>query len=68
MRVWLGALAGAAAMITATIAAAQPVGMIENAYKGQVAARMKAPLGKTDLFRTHEVPRIKAVLDTMRVF
>ena len=27
-----------------------------------------AALGKTDLFRTHEVPRIKAVLDTMRVF
>ena len=27
-----------------------------------------AALGKTDLFRTHEVPRIKAVLDTMRFF
>jgi dihydropteroate synthase len=27
-----------------------------------------AALGKTDLFRTHEVPRIKAVLDTMNVF
>ncbi|MEI6391319.1 MAG: dihydropteroate synthase [Verrucomicrobiota bacterium] len=27
-----------------------------------------AALGKTDLFRTHEVVRIKAVLDTMRVF
>jgi len=27
-----------------------------------------AALGKTDLFRTHEVPRIKAVLDTMRTF
>jgi len=27
-----------------------------------------ATLGKTDLFRTHEVPRIKAVLDTMKVF
>jgi dihydropteroate synthase len=27
-----------------------------------------AALGKTDLFRTHEVPRIKAVLDTMRLF
>jgi dihydropteroate synthase len=27
-----------------------------------------AVLGKTDLFRTHEVPRIKAVLDTMKVF
>jgi dihydropteroate synthase len=27
-----------------------------------------AALGKTDLFRTHEVPRIKAVLDTMSVF
>lgn len=26
-----------------------------------------AALGKTDLFRTHEVPRIKAVLDTLRV-
>jgi dihydropteroate synthase len=27
-----------------------------------------AVLGKTDLFRTHEVPRVKAVLDTMKVF
>ena len=27
-----------------------------------------AALGKTNLFRTHEVPRIKAVLDTMGVF
>lgn len=27
-----------------------------------------AALGKTDLFRTHEVPRIQAVLETMRVF
>ena len=27
-----------------------------------------AALGKTDLFRTHEVPRIKSVLETMRVF
>jgi dihydropteroate synthase len=27
-----------------------------------------ASLGKTDLFRTHEVPRIKAVLDTMQVW
>jgi len=27
-----------------------------------------AGLGKTDLFRTHEVPRIKAVLETMKVF
>ncbi|TAL03543.1 MAG: dihydropteroate synthase [Verrucomicrobia bacterium] len=27
-----------------------------------------ASLGKTDLFRTHEVPRIKAVLDTLRVY
>ncbi len=27
-----------------------------------------ATLGKTDLFRTHEVPRIKAVLDTLQVF
>ena len=27
-----------------------------------------AGLGKTDLFRTHEVPRIRAVLDTMRAF
>lgn len=27
-----------------------------------------ATLGKTDLFRTHEVPRIKAVLDTLRVY
>ena len=29
---------------------------------------MLAALGKTDLFRTHEVPRIKAVLDTMGAF
>jgi dihydropteroate synthase len=27
-----------------------------------------AALGKTDLFRTHEVPRVKAVLDTLRGF
>ncbi len=27
-----------------------------------------AALGKTDLFRTHEVPKIKAVLDTMMLF
>jgi dihydropteroate synthase len=27
-----------------------------------------AALGKTDLFRTHEVPRIKAVLETLRTF
>ncbi|MEI9962326.1 MAG: dihydropteroate synthase [Limisphaerales bacterium] len=27
-----------------------------------------ATFGKTDLFRTHEVPRIKAVLETMKVF
>lgn len=27
-----------------------------------------ATLGKTDLFRTHEVPRIKAVLDTMKIY
>ena len=27
-----------------------------------------ASLGKTDLFRTHEVPRIKAVLDTLSCF
>ncbi len=29
---------------------------------------MLAALGKTDLFRTHEVPRTKAVLDTLQVF
>jgi dihydropteroate synthase len=27
-----------------------------------------AALGKTDLFRTHEVPRVRAVLDTLKVF
>lgn len=27
-----------------------------------------AALGKTDLFRTHEVPRVKAVLDTLKTF
>lgn len=27
-----------------------------------------AGLGKTDLFRTHEVPRTRAVLDTMKIF
>jgi dihydropteroate synthase len=27
-----------------------------------------AALGRTDLFRTHEVPRVKAVLDTLKVF
>jgi dihydropteroate synthase len=29
---------------------------------------MLAALGRTDLFRTHEVPRVKAVLDTLRAF
>lgn len=29
---------------------------------------MLASLGKTDLFRTHEVPRIKAVLETLQVY
>jgi dihydropteroate synthase len=29
---------------------------------------MLAALGKTDLFRTHEVPRVRAVLETLRVF
>src|SRR5882724_8650213 len=27
-----------------------------------------AALGKTDLFRTHEVPRVKAVLETLKLF
>jgi dihydropteroate synthase len=27
-----------------------------------------AALGKTDLYRTHEVPRIKAVLETMKIY
>jgi dihydropteroate synthase len=27
-----------------------------------------AALGKTDLFRTHEVPRVKAVLDALKIF
>jgi dihydropteroate synthase len=27
-----------------------------------------AALGKTDLFRTHEVPRVKAVLDSLKIF
>lgn len=27
-----------------------------------------AALGKTDLFRTHEVPRVRAVLETLRIF
>ncbi|MFA6545020.1 MAG: dihydropteroate synthase, partial [Limisphaerales bacterium] len=27
-----------------------------------------AALGRTDLFRTHEVPRIRAVLETMKMF
>jgi dihydropteroate synthase len=27
-----------------------------------------ATIGKTDLFRTHEIPRIKAVLETMKAF
>ena len=29
---------------------------------------MLAALAKTSLFRTHEVPRIKAVLDTMALY
>ena len=32
------------------------------------ASAVLAALGKTDLFRTHEVPRVKAVLDTLAVF
>jgi hypothetical protein len=27
-----------------------------------------AALGKTDLFRTHEVPRTQAVLDTLQLY
>ena len=27
-----------------------------------------AALGQTDLFRTHEVPRVRAVIETMRAF
>jgi dihydropteroate synthase len=27
-----------------------------------------AALGKTDLFRTHEVPRVRAVLDTLAAY
>jgi len=27
-----------------------------------------ALLGRTDLLRTHEVPRVKAVLETMRAY
>ena len=27
-----------------------------------------AALGRTDLFRTHEVPRVKAVLDTLKIY
>ena len=27
-----------------------------------------ASLGKTSLFRTHEVPRVKAVLDTLKAY
>ncbi|MCX7866928.1 dihydropteroate synthase [Limisphaera sp. VF-2] len=27
-----------------------------------------AALGRTDLFRTHEIPRVKAVLDTLQIF
>jgi hypothetical protein len=27
-----------------------------------------AALGKTDLFRTHEVPKVRAVLDTLAIY
>jgi len=27
-----------------------------------------AALGRTDLFRTHEVPRVRAVLETLQAF
>jgi dihydropteroate synthase len=42
-------------------------------FKGEVRCAepffaVLAALGKTDLFRTHEVPRIKAVLDTLSTF
>jgi len=45
----------------------------EPALKGEVRSAepffaVIAALGKTDLFRTHEVPRIKAVLETMKVW
>ena len=43
-------LLGAASIAIAASAAAQPVGMIEGAYKAQVTARLKAPLSKSDLF------------------
>ena len=43
-------LFGAATIALAASASAQPVGMIANAYQGQVTARLKAPLVKTDLF------------------
>lgn len=43
-------LLGAASMALAAAATAQPVGMIEGAYRSQVTARLKAPLGASDLF------------------
>jgi dihydropteroate synthase len=40
----------------------------EEVRSAELFFTVLAALGKTDLFRTHEVPRIKAVLETMRVF
>ena len=41
---------GFAAALAATMATAQPIGMINGAYTAQATARMKAPLAGTDLF------------------
>ncbi|MEA5542449.1 dihydropteroate synthase [Limnoraphis robusta Tam1] len=40
----------------------------EERRNGQLFFAVLALLGKTDLIRTHEVPKIKAVLDTMDFF
>ncbi|NEP57500.1 MAG: dihydropteroate synthase [Symploca sp. SIO2G7] len=39
----------------------------EEVRSCQVLTSVFAALGKTDLFRTHEVPKIKAVLDTLEI-
>ena len=40
----------------------------EEVRSAELFFAVLAALGKTDLFRTHEVPRTKAVLDTLRVY
>ncbi len=40
----------------------------EEVRSGQVFSAVFAALGKNDLIRTHEVPKVKAILDTLALF